>query len=54
MRWNDIALVAAGSIGAITAILHGIVMQIHMIVPLQDVVRRDARLSGVGAARLSI
>ncbi|MBB3890624.1 CHASE2 domain-containing sensor protein [Phenylobacterium haematophilum] len=42
--WRDIALIAAGVIGAVTALLHGVIMQGHMIEQVNSAVRADGRL----------
>lgn len=44
---NDGALMAAGVVGIITAGLHGVIMQSHMIAPLDDVVRSATHIPRV-------
>lgn len=47
MRSNlsDLALIGAGIIGVVTALLHGVVMQRYMVRPLMKSVRTDRQIS---------
>ena len=45
MDWHNTALIAAGVIGAVTAIIHGVLTQRFMVAPL-DKAAADARISG--------
>ena len=36
MGWNDIALVAAGGIGSCVAVVHGVLTQRLMVVPIEE------------------
>ena len=47
LEYSDGALVAAGCVGAITAGLHGVIMQRRMIAPLNDAVRTAGQISTV-------
>jgi hypothetical protein len=41
MSWTDSALILAGAIGAIVAVIHGILMQRLMVRPLGSAMERD-------------
>jgi hypothetical protein len=45
MDWQTYALIAAGIIGSVTAIIHGALTQRFMVAPL-DKIAADARVSG--------
>lgn len=47
MDLHDIALIAAGSIGIVTAIIHGVLTQRLMVAPLDELARGDKRMSAV-------
>ncbi len=46
MIWQNAALSAAGVIGAAVAVVHGILMQRHMVKPFEAVAVADGRFSG--------
>lgn len=48
MVWNDLALVAAGALGMLTAGVHGIAMQRHIVVPLKGLLKAGVELRGAG------
>lgn len=43
MLWQDMALVAAGTIGAGTSLMHGVLMQRFMVTPFSAALAREGR-----------
>jgi hypothetical protein len=46
MSWQDLALIAAGVIGSVVAVIHGTLVQRRMIAPLRQHLATDPRLGG--------
>ena len=47
LNWHDIALVAAGTVGSATAVVHGLLTQRMMVHPVGALLAADPRASGI-------
>ncbi len=45
MNWQDVALATAGVIGSCVAIVHGILVQRHMVRPIEESFLADGRIA---------
>lgn len=45
MNWQDTALVCAGIIGSVVAVIHGVLVQRHMVRPVGALLRAEKRVA---------
>ena len=45
MNWQDTALVCAGIIGSVVAVIHGVLVQRHMVKPVGALLRAEKRVA---------